>query len=43
MRALARLPRRNEMSDLLEDVVVAAGLESDWVVAGDAIGNSHPE
>ena len=29
------------MSDLLEYVAVAAGLESDWAVAGDAIGNGH--
>ena len=37
MRAPARLPRQNEMSDLLEYVAVAAGLESDW-----AVGNGHP-
>jgi hypothetical protein len=42
MRAPARLPRQNEMSDLLEYVAVAAGLESDWAVAGDAIGNGRP-
>jgi len=42
MRAPARLPRQNEMSDLLEYVAVAAGLESDWAVAGDALGNGHP-
>jgi hypothetical protein len=30
------------MSDLLEYVAIAAGLESDWAVAGDAIGNSDP-
>jgi hypothetical protein len=30
------------MSDLLEYVGVAGGLVSDWAVAGDAIGNSHP-
>jgi hypothetical protein len=30
------------MSDLLEYVAVAAGLKSDWAVAGDAIGNGHP-
>jgi hypothetical protein len=41
-------PRRDcyakkiQMSDLLEYVAVAAGLESDWAVAGDAIGNGHP-
>jgi len=30
------------MSDLLEYVAVAAGLESDWAAAaGDAIGNGH--
>jgi hypothetical protein len=29
------------MSDLLEYVAVAAGLESDWAVAADAIGNGH--
>jgi hypothetical protein len=29
------------MSDLLEYVAVAAGLESDWAVAGDAIVNGH--
>jgi hypothetical protein len=42
MRAPARLPRQNEMSDLLEYVAVAGGLGSDWAVAGDAIGNGHP-
>ena len=42
MRAPAQLPRQNEMSDLLEYVAIAAGLESDWAVAGDAIGNGHP-
>ena len=42
MRAPARLPRQNEMSDLLEYVAVAAGLEFYWVVAGDAIGNGRP-
>jgi hypothetical protein len=42
MRAPARLPRQNEMSDLLEYVAVAAGLESDWALAGDAIGNGRP-
>ena len=42
MRAPARLPRRNEMSDLLEYVAVAGGLVCDWAVAGDAIGNGHP-
>ena len=42
MRAPARLPRQNEMSDLLEYVAVAAGLESDLAVAADAIGNGHP-
>jgi hypothetical protein len=26
----------------LEYVAVAAGLESDWAVAGDAVGNGHP-
>jgi hypothetical protein len=41
MRAPARLPRQNEMSDLLEYVAVAAGLESDWAVTGDAIGNGR--
>jgi hypothetical protein len=30
------------MSGLLEYVAVAAGLESDWAVAGDAIGNGRP-
>jgi hypothetical protein len=30
------------MSDLLEYVAVAAGPESDWALAGDAIGNGHP-
>lgn len=35
-------PKINQMSDLLEYVAVAAGLESDWAVAGDAIGNGHP-
>jgi hypothetical protein len=30
------------MSDVLEYVAVAAGLKSDWAVAGDAIGNGHP-
>jgi hypothetical protein len=29
------------MSDLLEYVAVAAGLEFDWAVAADAIGNGH--
>jgi hypothetical protein len=29
------------MSDLLEYVAVAVGLESDWAVAADAIGNGH--
>jgi hypothetical protein len=29
------------MSDLLEYVAVAAGVESDWAVAGDAIVNGH--
>jgi hypothetical protein len=29
------------MSDLSEYVAVAAGLESDWAVAADAIGNGH--
>jgi hypothetical protein len=29
------------MSDLLEYVVVAAGLESNWAIAGYAIGNGH--
>ena len=42
MRVPARLPRQNEMSDLLEYIAVAAGLESDWAVAGDAIGNGRP-
>jgi len=42
MRAAVRLLRQNEMSDLLEYVAVAIGLESDWAVAGDAIGNGHP-
>ena len=42
MRVPARLPRQNEMSDLLEYVGVAGGLVSDWAVAGDATGNSHP-
>ena len=42
MRAPDGLLRQNEMSDLLEYVAVAAGLESDWAVAGDAIGNGHP-
>ena len=38
----AGLLRQNEMSDLLEYVAVAAGLESDWAAAaGDAIGNGH--
>jgi len=42
MRAPAGLLRQNEMSDLLEYVAVAAGLESDWAAAaGDAIGNGH--
>ena len=41
MRAPARLPRQNEMSDLLEYAAVAVGLESDWAVAGDAIVNGH--
>jgi hypothetical protein len=30
------------MSHLLEYVAVAAGLESDWAVAGGAIGNGRP-
>jgi hypothetical protein len=30
------------MSDLLEYVAVAGGLVCDWAVAGDAIGNGHP-
>jgi len=30
------------MSGLLEYVAVAAGLECDWAVAGDAIGNGYP-
>ena len=30
------------MSGLLEFVAVAAGLESDWAAAGDAIGNGSP-
>jgi hypothetical protein len=30
------------MSGLLEYVAVTAGLESDWAVAGDAIGNGRP-
>ena len=42
MRPPAGLPRQNEMSDLLEYVAVAAGLESDWAVAGDAVGDGHP-
>ena len=42
MRAPARRPRQNEMSDLLEYVAVAGGLVCDWAVAGDAIGNGHP-
>ena len=29
------------MSDLLEYVAVAVGLETDWAVAADAIGNGH--
>jgi hypothetical protein len=29
------------MSGLLEFVAVAAGLESDWAAAGDAIGNGR--
>jgi len=41
MRAPAGLLRQNEMSDLLEYVAVAVGLESDWAVAADAIGNGH--
>ena len=42
MRAPAGLLRQNEMSDLLEYVAVAAGLESDWAAAaGDAIRNGH--
>ena len=41
MRGPAGLLRQNEMSDLLEYVAVAAGLESDWAVAADALGNGH--
>jgi hypothetical protein len=35
------MPRQKEMSGLLEYIAVAAGLESDWAVAGDAIGNGR--
>ena len=42
MRASARLLRQNAMSGLLEYVAVAAGLESDWAIAADAICNGHP-
>jgi hypothetical protein len=35
-------PRQKEISGLLEYVAVAAGLESDWAVAGDAVGDDHP-
>jgi hypothetical protein len=38
----AGLPRQKEISGLLEYVAVAAGLESHWAVAGDAVGNGHP-
>ena len=41
MRAPAGLLRQNEMSDLLEWVAAAAGLESDWVVSGEAIGKGR--
>jgi hypothetical protein len=35
-------PRQKEISGLLEYVAVAAGLESHWAVAGDAVGNGRP-
>ena len=38
----AGLPRQKEISGLLEYAAVAAGLESHWAVAGDAVGNGRP-
>src|SRR5437899_4104480 len=42
MRAPGGTATPTEMSGLLEYVAVAAGLECDWAVAGDAIGNGYP-